>query len=100
MFKASGRGAKKPFCINESCKNFLPEDKRGYKRKPKTDEDKSSAEESDKQPSVKKATKKPAKRKTTKKSATRKAASRTKTKTPAKKATSKTKASGNPATKK
>ena len=33
MFKASGRGAKKSFCINEACKNFLPEDKRGYKRK-------------------------------------------------------------------
>ncbi len=23
----------KPFCINEECPNFLPEDKRGYKRK-------------------------------------------------------------------
>ena len=34
MFKASGRGARKPFCINEGCANFLPEDKRGYRRKP------------------------------------------------------------------
>lgn len=34
MFKKSGRGHMKPFCINEKCKNFLPEDKRGYKRKP------------------------------------------------------------------
>ena len=34
MFKASGRGFKKPFCTNDACKNFLPEDKRGYKRKP------------------------------------------------------------------
>ena len=34
MFKASGRGARKPFCINEKCKSFLPEDKRGYRRKP------------------------------------------------------------------
>ena len=34
MFKTSGRGSRKPFCINESCGNFLPEDKRGYKRKP------------------------------------------------------------------
>ena len=33
MFKASGRGARKPFCINEECKSFLPEDKRGYRRK-------------------------------------------------------------------
>ena len=33
MFKKSGRGRMKPFCINESCENFLPEDKRGYRRK-------------------------------------------------------------------
>ena len=33
MFKKSGRGAMKPFCINENCQNFLPEDKRGYKRR-------------------------------------------------------------------
>ncbi|MBQ2995972.1 MAG: type I DNA topoisomerase [Oscillibacter sp.] len=33
MFKRSGKGFKKPFCINEACENFLPEDKRGY---PKT----------------------------------------------------------------
>ncbi|MBO4831453.1 MAG: type I DNA topoisomerase [Oscillospiraceae bacterium] len=32
MFKRAGRGYKKPFCINESCPNFLPEDKRGYKK--------------------------------------------------------------------
>ncbi len=29
LFKKAGRGAKKPFCINESCKSFVPEDKRG-----------------------------------------------------------------------
>ncbi len=33
MFKRSGKGAMKPFCINEACSNFLPEDKRGYKRR-------------------------------------------------------------------
>ena len=33
MFKKSGRGAKKPFCINEACENFLPEDQRGGYRK-------------------------------------------------------------------
>ncbi len=33
MFKRSGRGYRKPFCINEECPNFLPEDKRGYRRK-------------------------------------------------------------------
>ena len=24
MFKKAGRGAKKPFCINPACSNFLP----------------------------------------------------------------------------
>ena len=33
MFKRSGKGAMKPFCTNEECTNFLPEDKRGYKRR-------------------------------------------------------------------
>lgn len=33
MFKTSGRGYRKPFCINEACGNFLPEDKRGYRKK-------------------------------------------------------------------
>ena len=30
LFKKSGKGRMKPFCINESCSKFLPEDKRGY----------------------------------------------------------------------
>ncbi|OUQ81019.1 type I DNA topoisomerase [Flavonifractor sp. An100] len=35
MFKKAGRGAKKPFCINESCSNFTPEEKRGgWQKKP------------------------------------------------------------------
>ena len=34
LFKKSGRGRMKPFCINEACPNFLPEDKRGYYKKP------------------------------------------------------------------
>ena len=33
LFKRSGKGRMKPFCINESCSNFLPEDKRGYYKK-------------------------------------------------------------------
>ena len=33
MFKKSGRGFKKPFCINEACSNFTPEEKRGGWRK-------------------------------------------------------------------
>ena len=39
MFKRSGKGRMKPFCINESCPQFLPEDQRGYYRK-KTMEEK------------------------------------------------------------
>ena len=31
LFKKSGRGRMKPFCINEACSAFLPEEKRGYK---------------------------------------------------------------------
>ena len=54
LFKKSGRGRNKPFCINESCENFLPEDKRGYYKKTEAAEDE------------KKTAKKPAK-KTTKK---------------------------------
>ena len=34
LFKKSGRGRMKPFCVNEACTNFLPEDKRGYYKKP------------------------------------------------------------------
>lgn len=37
LFKKAGRGAKKPFCINEKCPNFLPEDKRGYRKKKPAD---------------------------------------------------------------
>jgi len=33
MFKKSGKGYRKPFCINENCPNFVPEEKRGYRKK-------------------------------------------------------------------
>ncbi|MFQ9412520.1 MAG: type I DNA topoisomerase [Evtepia gabavorous] len=33
MFKKSGRGFKKPFCINEACPAFVPEEKRGLPQK-------------------------------------------------------------------
>lgn len=33
LFKKAGRGPLKSFCINEECPSFVPEDKRGYKRK-------------------------------------------------------------------
>ena len=63
LFKKSGRGRMKPFCINESCENFLPEDKRGYYKKPAEDAD------GDKKP-----VKKTAARKTTAKKTGRKKA--------------------------
>ena len=31
MFKVSGKGQRKPFCINPDCESFLPEEKRGYR---------------------------------------------------------------------
>ena len=46
MFKLSGKGQRKPFCINPDCENFLPEDKRGYRRRAaKTEDDSAAAEE-------------------------------------------------------
>ncbi len=54
MFKKSGRGRMKPFCINESCPNFLPEDQRGYYKK--------KTEESEKEKESKKPAKKTAKK--------------------------------------
>ena len=43
MFKKSGRGPLKSFCINESCPNFVPEEQRSYKKK--TPEEKAESEE-------------------------------------------------------
>ena len=43
LFKKSGRGPLKSFCINEDCPNFVPEEKRSYKKK--TPEEKAEAEE-------------------------------------------------------
>ena len=37
LFKPSGKGQKKSFCINEGCTEFVPEDKRGYKKKAASD---------------------------------------------------------------
>jgi DNA topoisomerase-1 len=59
MFKKSGRGRMKPFCINETCEKFLPEDKRGYYKKPAEGE---ATEEKPKK-SAKKTTKKTTTRK-------------------------------------
>ena len=86
MFKKSGRGAKKPFCIHEGCGNFTPEEKRGGWQK-KTDE--SAAEEAaEKKTATKKA---PAKKTATKKTTAAKKTATTK-KTTTKKAAAKKKA--------
>ncbi len=60
MFKKSGRGRMKPFCINETCENFLPEDKRGYYKKPSdesADEAKPAKKSGAKKTTAKKSTK-------------------------------------------
>ena len=66
MFKKSGKGFKKPFCINPACSNFLPEEKRGYPKKPtEKKEGEASAAAAEAAP-----VKKPAAKKTTAKKAT------------------------------
>ncbi len=77
MFKKSGRGAKKPFCINEACENFVPEEKRGGYRKKKTAEAGETAAET-KTTEKKTTAKKAAAKKTTTKKTTAKKASTTK----------------------
>ena len=77
LFKKSGKGRMKPFCINETCSKFLPEDQRGYyKKKTAAEGEEAPAEESKtaKKTTVKKsaAKKTSAKKTTTKKSATKK----------------------------
>ena len=75
MFKKSGKGRMKPFCINENCENFLPEDKRGYYKKPAAnpEEAPAQAQEPEKKPAAKKAApKKTAAKKTTAKKTTEK----------------------------
>ncbi len=92
MFKKSGRGFKKPFCINEQCSNFTPEEKRGgYRKKAVPDGEAPQAEEEKKPAAKKAAVRKPAAAK--KSSATKKTAAAKKstaTKKTAKKTAKKT----------
>ena len=62
MFKKSGRGFNKPFCINEECSKFVPEDKRGYKRKTaaKTDSSTETDESKSEKPAAKRGRRKTA----------------------------------------
>ena len=76
MFKKSGRGFNKAFCINEKCSNFLPEDKRGYKKAAAKSGDESAAEGGQETAPAKKegtAKKTTAKKPAAKKTATKKA---------------------------
>ena len=68
MFKKSGKGFKRPYCINPACERFVPEDKRGYTKKAAA-EDKKAEEEA---PAEKPAEKKPAAKKTAAKKTTAK----------------------------
>ena len=90
MFKRSGKGAMKPFCINEKCENFLPEDKRGYRRKPAASVEAAEAEAAaEEAKAAEQAAKKPAEKKTAaKKTAAKKPAAK---KTSVKKTTAKKK---------
>ncbi len=54
LFKKSGRGFKKPFCINEACPNFLPEDQRGYRKKPSAETPAEGAPPEEEKPAAKK----------------------------------------------
>jgi len=57
MFKKPGKGHKKPYCINESCSNFTPEDKRGgYVKKPKGESEQPAQETKPKKTAAKKTT--------------------------------------------
>ena len=91
LYKKSGRGRMKPFCINEACEAFLPEDQRGYYKKKTATEgtegepagepaaaEKKTAEKktAEKKTSEKKST--AAKKTTTKKSTTKKTSSKKK----------------------
>ena len=102
MFKKSGRGFKKPFCINPACANFLPEDKRGYPKKPAAAEESADkAAETASAAEEKPAEKKTAAKKTTAKKTTaqKTTAAKKTTKTAAKKTTTRKTAAKKTATK-
>ena len=95
MFKHSGRGPLKSFCINEQCPNFVPEDKRTFKKRTPEEKAQAAAEKAAKAAEKAAAAegeeeKKPAKKTAAKKTAAAKtAAKKTAAKTTAKKTTAK-----------
>jgi len=75
MFKKSGKGFKRPFCINAACSNFLPEEKRGYPKKKAEEEEPAAEEKKEKKTAARKtAAKKPAAKKSTAKKTVKKTA--------------------------
>ena len=88
MFKKSGKGYKRPYCINPECANFVPEDKRGYTRKAAAAA--ATEEKAEEKPAAKKTTAKKAATKTAAKKTTAKKTAAKKTTTTKK--TTKTKA--------
>ena len=81
LFKKSGRGRMKSFCVNENCSQFLPEDQRGYYKK-------KTAETPETEPAAAQEAGKPAKKATGKKDSTGKKTASSK-KTTTKKTTTK-----------
>ena len=84
LFKRSGKGRMKPFCVNENCSRFLPEDQRGYYKKktgdnPGEQEEQSPAEVPGEKTAKKTAAKKSAPKKTAAKKPAAKKASAKKT---------------------
>ena len=77
MFKKSGKGRMKPFCINENCSLFLPEDKRGYYKK-KTAEEGAAAEAPAEKKPARKTAKSTAKKSSAKKTTAKKSAAKKK----------------------
>ena len=80
LFKRSGRGYRKPFCINPECPNFVPEDQRGYRKKTEENGEAQGAENAEKKSAAKKtasAAKKTTKKPAAKKTAARKSAGKT-----------------------
>ncbi len=75
LFKKSGKGRMKPFCINENCSKFLPEDQRGYYKK-KTAEGSEAEAPAEKAAEKKSAAKKTSAKTTTKKTAAKKSAAK------------------------
>jgi DNA topoisomerase-1 len=76
LFKKSERSKRAPYCINEACPAFVPEDQRGgYKKKTDADEGEKSSNAAAKAGSTKKTKKAATPKKTaTKKPAAKKAA--------------------------